>query len=32
MKLILLGGLKLLARVKVGTARPGCHGDAEYGT
>lgn len=30
MTLVLLVGL--LTRVKVGTARPGCHGDAEYGT
>lgn len=32
MMLVLLVGLKLLTRVKVGTASPGCHGDAEYGT
>lgn len=32
MTLVLLVGLKLLTRVKVGTASPGCHGDAEYRT
>lgn len=29
-RLVLRVGLKLLTRVKIETARPGCYGDLEY--